>query len=162
MHSVKEIPGMTFTGEFSHFRGQSLPVYVPKGPTNGRPSINTLEGWNLYRHEMAEKHLLQVLGRQPTESEITEEMARNAALGKAMEDKLSGDKELPAIRISYDINGFIVDVTRGNGRGLCMPHDDIPGGKFIRLVLGRNMTERQGLEFAKRCIKTGKFGFFTD
>ncbi len=78
------------------------------------------------------------------------------------EGYLSGAQEPPHIRITYDINGFVVDITKGNGRGLCMPHDDIPGGKFIRLVLGRNMTERQGLEFAKRCIKTGKFRFFTD
>lgn len=159
---VKEIPGMTFTGEFNRFHGQSLPVYAPKEPTNGRPSINTPEGWSLHRHEMAENHLLQTLGRQPTESEITEEMDRNAALGNALAAKLSGNKELPSIRISYDINGFVVDVTRGKGRGLCMPYDDIPGSKFICLVLGRNMTERQGLEFAKRCIETGKFGFFSD
>ena len=50
---IKEIPGMTFTGEFNRFHGQSLPVYAPKEPTSGRPSINTLEGWNLHRHELA-------------------------------------------------------------------------------------------------------------
>lgn len=157
---VKDIPGMVFTGEHRPSGGQSWPVYELAARADGKPSINTPEGWNLHRHEMAENHLLQTLGRQPTESEITEEMARNAALGNALAAKLSGDKELPSIRISYDINGFVVDVTRGKGRGLCMPYDDIPGSKFICLVLGRNMTERQGLEFAKRCIETGKFGFF--
>jgi hypothetical protein len=71
---------MTFTGEFNRFHGQSLPVYAPKEPTNGRPSINTLEGWNTLRHELAERDLLRKLHRQPTEAEIIEELARNEVL----------------------------------------------------------------------------------
>lgn len=79
------------------------------------------------------------------------------ALREALAENPSDDKE---IHISYDINGFVVDIIQGKGRGLCMPYDGIPGGKFICLVLGREMTERQGLEFAKQCIETGEFGFF--
>ena len=159
---IEEIPGMTFTGEFNRFHGQSLPVYAPKEPTNGRPSINTLEGWNLLRHELAERDLLRALHRQPTETEIIEEMARNAALADAVVAKLDSSRAPKPLRVVYDIHGFMVEVTRGTGRGLCMPYDEDPSGRTIGLVLGRSMSERQGLEFAKRCIESRKFGFFPD
>ena len=84
---------MTFTGEFRRFRGQSLPVYAPKEPTSGRLSINTLEGWNLHRHELAERDLLRALHRQPTEAEITEEMVRNEALAAATAARADSDQE---------------------------------------------------------------------
>ena len=90
---VKEIPGMTFTGEFNRFHGQSLPVYAPKEPTNGRPSINTLEGWNLLRHKLAERDLFRVLHRQPTETEITAELARNEALAAATAARADSDQK---------------------------------------------------------------------
>lgn len=85
---------MTFTGEFNRFHGQSLPVYAPKEPTNGRPSINTLEGWNLLRHELAERDLLRKLHRQPTETEIIEELARNEALAAATAARAGVHKEV--------------------------------------------------------------------
>ncbi|OUP23759.1 hypothetical protein [Gemmiger sp. An194] len=159
---VKEIPGMTFTGEFNRFHGQSLPVYAPKEPTNGRPSINTLEGWNLLRHELAERDLLRALHRQPTETEITAELARNEALAAATAERANSTRTPKLLRTVYNIHGFMVEVTRGTGHGLCMPYDTDPSGRTIGLVLGRNMSERQGLEFAKWCIETGKFGFFPD
>ena len=155
---------MTFTGEFNRFHGQSLPVYAPKEPTNGRPSINTLEGWNLLRHKLAERDLFRVLHRQPAETEITAKaMARNEALAAAVVAARKGRPDTPKLlRTVYDIHGFMVEVTRGTGRALCMPYDTDPSGRTIGLVLGRNMSERQGLEFAKWCIETGKFGFFPD
>lgn len=161
---VKEIPGMTFTGEFNRFHGQSLPVYAPKEPTNGRPSINTLEGWNLLRHKLAERDLFRVLHRQPTETEITAELARNEALAAAVvaTERASSTITPKLLRTVYDIHGFMVEVTRGTGRALCMPYDEDPSGRTIGLVLGRNMSERQGLEFARQCIENRKFGFFPD
>lgn len=90
---VTEIPGMVFTGEFIRFHGQSLPIFAPKPRTDGRPSINMLESWNLLRHELAERDLLRALHRQPTEAEITEEMVRNEALAAATAARADSDQE---------------------------------------------------------------------
>lgn len=158
---IEEIPGTVFTGEYAAFHGQRLPVYAPAPRTDGKPSINTLEGWELHRREVAENHLWRVLHRQPTEAEIHEEMDRNAALAAELMEKIDGGKEPPPLPIVYEVNGCSVEVVKGKGRGLCMPYDTFPAEKEICLVLGRDMTEEQGLQFAKRCIETGKFGFFS-
>ena len=71
-----EIPGCCFVGYIANEQtgGKLVPLYEPKQPTNGRPSINTLEGWNLLRWESAERLLQKRTGRNPTNAEIQAEL----------------------------------------------------------------------------------------
>lgn len=71
-----EIPGCCFVGYIcnEHTGYRTVPLYEPKAPTDGRPSINTLEGWNLHRWKSAERKLLTETGRQPTNAEIQAEL----------------------------------------------------------------------------------------
>ena len=50
------------------FSGSSVNMQTEK--PEGRPSINTLEGWNLHRRDMARFALLEALQREPTEEEV--------------------------------------------------------------------------------------------
>ena len=43
-----------------------LPLYRPSARTDGRPDIDTLEGWNLLRYESAERQVSRKLGRAAT------------------------------------------------------------------------------------------------
>lgn len=81
-----EIPGCCFVGYIANERtgGKLVPLYEPKKPTNGRPSINTLEGWNLLRWESAERLLQKRTGRTPTGAEIQAELDRQAAEAKRL------------------------------------------------------------------------------
>lgn len=81
-----EIPGCCFVGYIANEQtgGKLVPLYEPKQPTDGRPSINTLEGWNLLRWESAERKLLMETGRQPTNAEIQAELDRQAAEAKRL------------------------------------------------------------------------------
>lgn len=81
-----EIPGCCFVGYIANEQtgGKLVPLYEPKQPTDGRPSINTLEGWNLHRWESAERKLLMETGRQPTNAEIQAELDRQAAEAKRL------------------------------------------------------------------------------
>ena len=81
-----EIPGCCFVGYIANEQtgGKLVPLYEPKQPTDGRPSINTLEGWNLLRWESAERLLLMETGRQPTNAEIQAELDRQAAEAKRL------------------------------------------------------------------------------
>ncbi|MEG1075071.1 MAG: hypothetical protein RSF84_08015 [Ruthenibacterium sp.] len=60
--------------------GAPVPVFESKARTDGKPSINTLEGWNAFRYQSAQRTLLCKQGRMPTEAEIQHEMLVNAAL----------------------------------------------------------------------------------
>lgn len=79
---AENIPGLKFVGTFSHpnvMDGAELPLYKPAPRTDGRPSVNTVEGWNRLRHDLSERHLLERFGRQPTEDEIQADMEQDAA-----------------------------------------------------------------------------------
>lgn len=79
-----EIPGCCFVGYIcnEHTGYRTVPLYEPKAPTDGRPSINTLEGWNLHRWKSAERKLLMETGRQPTNAEIQAELDWEIAYAK--------------------------------------------------------------------------------
>ena len=79
-----EIPGCCFVGYIcnEHTGYRTVPLYEPKTPTDGRPSINTLEGWNLHRWKSAERKLLMETGRQPTNAEIQAELDWEIAYAK--------------------------------------------------------------------------------
>ena len=79
-----EISGCCFVGYIANEQtgGKLVPLYEPKQPTDGRPSINTLEGWNLLRWESAERKLLMETGRQPTNAEIQAELDWEADYAK--------------------------------------------------------------------------------
>lgn len=79
-----EIPGCCFVGYIcnEHTGYRTVPLYEPKAPTDGRPSINTLEGWNLHRWKSAEKKLRMETGRQPTNAEIQAELDWEIAYAK--------------------------------------------------------------------------------
>ena len=81
-----EIPGCCFVGYIANEQtgGKLVPLYEPKKPTNGRPSINTLEGWNLLRWESAERLLQKRTGRTPTGAEIQAELDRQAAKARQL------------------------------------------------------------------------------
>lgn len=44
------LSGVICHPEVNH--GQPVPVFTPKGRTDGKPDINTLEGWNAYDQEL--------------------------------------------------------------------------------------------------------------
>ena len=81
-----EIPGCCFVGYIANEQtgGKLVPLYEPKQPTNGRPSINTLEGWNFFYRNAVEKQLQKQFGRKPTGAEIQDEMNRQAAEAKRL------------------------------------------------------------------------------
>ena len=81
-----EIPGCCFVGYIANEQtgGKLVPLYEPKQPTDGRPSINTQEGWNLHRWESAERLLQKRTGRNPTGAEIQAELDRQAAEAKRL------------------------------------------------------------------------------
>lgn len=81
-----EIPGCCFVGYIANEQtgGKLVPLYEPKQPTDGRPSINTLEGWNLHRWKSAERLLQKRTGRNPTGAEIQTELDRQAAEAKRL------------------------------------------------------------------------------
>lgn len=54
-----EIEGLKYIGMHSDSRvngGMPVPLYEPKERTDGRPSINTLEGWNAFYEERERKY----------------------------------------------------------------------------------------------------------
>lgn len=67
----------------------------------GRPSINTLEGRNLHRRDMARFALLEALQREPTEEEVQEEMARSVREAQRILAELRAlhgpEKEVPVV-----------------------------------------------------------------
>lgn len=83
---VPEIPGCCFVGDIANEQtgGKLVPLYEPKQPTDGRPSINTLEGWNLLRWESTERLLQKRTSRNPTSTEIQAELDHQAAEAKRL------------------------------------------------------------------------------
>ena len=81
-----EIPGCCFVGYIANEQtgGKLVPLYEPKQPTDGRPSINTLEGWNLLRWESAARPRQRRTGRNTTGAEIQAELDRQAAETKRL------------------------------------------------------------------------------
>lgn len=82
-----DLPGcFTYTGQQVVCGTKKLPIYRSKPCKDGRPSINTLEGWNLYRRESAAAYLKSVLHRDPTEAEIDQQLKEDAALCRHAEN----------------------------------------------------------------------------
>ena len=93
---VLNIPGMTFVGYCSTpkvMNGTELPLYEPMQRADGRPDINTVEGWNLLRHDFAARALRRRLGREPDETEIQMEMERNAAEARNIIKQCRADRK---------------------------------------------------------------------
>lgn len=68
---VKKIEGLHFSGEYTETtQGVTLPIYDIDVPQNGRPSINTAEGWNARGRESRRERLIEKLKREPTDEEI--------------------------------------------------------------------------------------------
>lgn len=62
------LPGAVFAGMCSNSRvngGQSVPLFEPKGRTDGKPSINTREGWNALCREGNRHSFILANGREP-------------------------------------------------------------------------------------------------
>ena len=76
-----EIRGFQLLGYIANKRTnrRPVPLYKPQEPTDGQPSINTLEGWNFFYRNAVEKQLQKQFGRKPTDAEIQDEMNRQAA-----------------------------------------------------------------------------------
>lgn len=70
---------VTVKTRFSDGTVRALPVYKIKPREDGRPSINTVEGWNLHVMENIERRLVEKLGRQPTQDEIDEQLKEDCA-----------------------------------------------------------------------------------
>lgn len=81
-----EIRGFRFLGYIANKRTNRrlVPLYEPQEPTDGQPSINTLEGWNFFYRNAVEKQLQKQFGRKPTGAEIQDEMNRQAAEAKRL------------------------------------------------------------------------------
>ena len=96
---VLDIPGMTFAGYCSTpevMNGAEVPLYEPAPRADGRPDVNTMEGWDLMRHDFAMRALCRCLGREPNEAEIQTEMERNTAEARNMIERCKAagrDKE---------------------------------------------------------------------
>ena len=76
-----EIRGFQLLGYIANKRTNRrlVPLYKPQEPTDGQPSINTLEGWNFFYRNAVEKQLQKQFSRKPTDAEIQDEMNRQAA-----------------------------------------------------------------------------------
>lgn len=81
-----EIRGLQLLGYIANKRTNRrlVPLYKPQEPTDGQPSINTLEGWNFFYRNAVEKQLQKQFGRKPTGAEIQDEMNRQAAEAKRL------------------------------------------------------------------------------
>lgn len=81
-----EIRGFQLLGYIANKRTNRrlVPLYKPQEPTDGQPSINTLEGWNFFYRNAVEKQLQKQFGRKPTDAEIQDEMNRQAAEAKRL------------------------------------------------------------------------------
>lgn len=81
-----EIRGLQLLGYIANKRTNRrlVPLYKPQEPTDGQPSINTLEGWNFFYRNVVEKQLQKQFGRKPTDAEIQDEMNRQAAEAKRL------------------------------------------------------------------------------
>lgn len=93
---VLDIPGMTFVGYCSTpkvMNGAELPLYESAPRADGRPDINTVEGWNLMRHDFAARALRKHLDREPEEVEIQTEMGRNAEDARRIVEQCSASRE---------------------------------------------------------------------
>lgn len=87
-----------------------LPLYEMHG------EINTLEGWNGHRKEMARIHLRPILGREPTDQETSEEMAHNTAEGERLLREWGvqdSKEEIPICYFGADGHQIAAVVSRG-------------------------------------------------
>lgn len=72
MKTVEELlrlmPGIEFVGMYSDPRvndGAPIPMFTSKPPADGRPSINTVEGWNAAANRINRRSFLSAFGREP-------------------------------------------------------------------------------------------------
>ena len=67
MLDLYNAPGLRYVGYVSHRQvnhGQALPMFEPI-PIEGRPDINTLEGWNKLATENNRREFAWLFGRDP-------------------------------------------------------------------------------------------------
>lgn len=81
-NEAPQIPGFVYTGKAVIFAGSgaALPLYKFAVPANGRPSINTLEGWNAFAERSREDNARCRLGREPTAKDLEEQRLIEAAI----------------------------------------------------------------------------------
>lgn len=68
----QQIPGLVFAGYTSHPQvngWQPVPLYDFAERTDGRPSINTTEGWNALAAENAVHNFCKTFGKDPPSAE---------------------------------------------------------------------------------------------
>lgn len=77
-----QIPGFVYTGKVVIFpeTGAALPLYEFAAPADGRPSINTLEGWNALVERTRKNNAQHRLGREPTAKDLEEQRLIEAAI----------------------------------------------------------------------------------
>ena len=71
MFNPFEVPNLRYVGEYSHPQvnhGQPLPMFEPVAP-EGRPSINTLDGWIKYADEGNRREFISANNREPINKE---------------------------------------------------------------------------------------------
>lgn len=71
MFNPFDTPGLRYICEYSHPRvnhGQLVPLFEPVAP-EGRPSINTLEGWTAAADRVNHKSFISANGREPRNRE---------------------------------------------------------------------------------------------
>lgn len=80
-----KIQGMQFTGRFvSTGAGTAVPLYRFAEPADGKPDINTAEGWNASTMRNIEWKLTKKLGRKPTEEEKQAQLDADRKLGEEL------------------------------------------------------------------------------
>jgi hypothetical protein len=90
------INGLTFIGEYSNPHvnaGQPLPLYDFAPRADGKPDINTVEGWNRMCHDFAARSLRKQSGREPDEAEIQAELERNTAEARNIIKQCRADRK---------------------------------------------------------------------
>lgn len=74
---ASELPGMAFKCTITTPYGP-LPLYHSAERTDGKPGINTREGWADLCRTVARKRLVKRYGREPSAEEINAEMGQSA------------------------------------------------------------------------------------
>lgn len=66
------MPGIEFVGMYSNPHvnsGTPTPVFTSKPRADGKPSINTLEGWNVMAQRINHRSFVQAHGREPKDQD---------------------------------------------------------------------------------------------
>ena len=77
-----KIPGFVYAEKAVVFAGSgsALPLYEFAAPADGRPSINTMEGWNALVEKTRKDNARHRIGREPTAKDLEEQRLIEAAI----------------------------------------------------------------------------------